>query len=61
MPVDLAVLTKEKPTGWIVGSEMEHQAALQTMLRAFRSSFASTGMGMMAAEFNRARAEATSF
>lgn len=35
MPVDLAVLTEEKLTGWTVGTKMEHQAAMQ--VRAFHT------------------------
>jgi len=39
-PVDLSVLTEEKPSGWSEGCEVTGEMALRTLLRQCRSGFA---------------------
>jgi hypothetical protein len=56
-PVDLSVLTEEKPSGWYEGCEMTAEMSQRIFLRAFRSGegLGDTVHGRMAKLFNNPR------
>lgn len=47
LPVDLSVLTEEKPSGWVDGCEMTQEMSLRIFLRHFRAENSGFGDGIV--------------